>query len=326
MSGPKIILKDHYLFREGDPPDAMYVIKSGRLAVTKNKLNSEINLAELGPGAMVGEMSFFDQKPRSANVKATKDSEVIALPFVSLHKQFATFPEWAKAIMRTVNDHLRNANKRLQELERSQGKDEELFPPHSINKLISLVNLVGSKYGKTSEEGLEIPYTRLRNYTIQIFQEATHKLDKIMNCLSDLKHMRVDDLGEGRKKVVVFNQQFLYDFVEWHNDWLFKPADERAVVKEEEIKIIQGVMHFVQKTPPNDKGQIKLNITEVQNESMRELDFLIKIDDLAPLFAKKLMSEPLMEEKGLSSIVDVEAIQKLAPFWSILYAVKRITR
>ena len=75
-SGPKKIERDHYLFREGDPPDAMYVIKSGKFAVVKTKASSEIVLAEMGPGSMVGEMAFFDNKPRSASVKAMKDSEV----------------------------------------------------------------------------------------------------------------------------------------------------------------------------------------------------------------------------------------------------------
>ena len=112
-SGPKKITRDHYLFREGDAPDAMYVVKSGKLAVVKSKQTSEIILAEIGPGAMVGEMAFFDNKPRSASVKAMKDSEVIALPYKALHAQFQNFPEWCKAIMRTVNNHLRNANQRI---------------------------------------------------------------------------------------------------------------------------------------------------------------------------------------------------------------------
>ena len=117
-AGPKKIAKDQYLFREGDPPDCMYVIKSGKLVVVKTKATSEIILAEIGPGAMVGEMAFFDNKPRSASVKAMKDSEVIALPYKALHAQFANFPEWCKAIMRTVNDSLRNANQRIKQLER----------------------------------------------------------------------------------------------------------------------------------------------------------------------------------------------------------------
>jgi CRP/FNR family cyclic AMP-dependent transcriptional regulator len=199
MAAIRKLAKDEYLFREGDPPDAMYVVKSGKIAVTKSKQSGgEVTLAEIGPGAMVGEMAFFDNKPRSANVKAAKDSELIALPYKSLHAQFQQFPEWCKAIMRTVNDHLRDANQRIKSLERNDDKD--LFPPHTINKLMSILNLVGYKYGKQSEEGLLIPPTVLRNYTIQIFQEATHKMQKLMGVLSEINFMKVEDIGEGSTK------------------------------------------------------------------------------------------------------------------------------
>lgn len=326
MAGPIKIERDHYLFREGDPPDAMYVIKSGKFAVVKTKQNSEIVLAEIGPGAMVGEMAFFDNKPRSASVKATRDSEVIALPYKALHAQFANFPEWCKAIMRTVNDHLRNANQRLKQLEKAEGEEDEMFPPHTITKLTSILNLVGSHYGKESDEGLQVPGFTLRNYTIQIFQEPTHKMQKLMNALMELNLMKVEDIGEGKQKIVIFKPALLFSFVEWYNDWLFKQEKERVTVKEDELKILNGVLHFAKKLPKNDKGQARLSLTEMQNESMKELGFLIKVDDVNSLIEKKVMAEKLMEEAGIFCLVQVEDLEKWAPYWGIIYGLKRITR
>ena len=92
VADAKKINKDMYLFREGDAPDAMYIVKSGTLAVTKTKGNTEVVLAEIKPGSMVGEMALFDNKPRSANVKATSETEVIALPYESLNKQLDGLP------------------------------------------------------------------------------------------------------------------------------------------------------------------------------------------------------------------------------------------
>jgi len=62
---------------------------------------------------MLGEMAFFDDTPRSAGAKAKTDCEVIELPFSALHAQFKKFPEWLKAMVKTVNSHLREANKRI---------------------------------------------------------------------------------------------------------------------------------------------------------------------------------------------------------------------
>ncbi len=327
-SGTKKVERDHYLFREGDAPDAMYVIKSGKLAVVKSKSNSEVVLAEIGPGAMVGEMAFFDNKPRSASVKALKDSEVIALPYKALHAQFHNFPEWCKAIMRTVNDHLRNANQRIKQLEKNDSEDE-LFPPHTITKLVSILSLVGHRYGKFSEEekGLIVNGALLRNYTIQVFQEATHKMQKLMNVLMDMHLMKVEDIGEGRQKIVILKPDFLFSFAEWYNDWLFKKEADRIHIKEEEIRLLKGILHFAKKATPNEKGLVQISLTEVQSDSMKELGFLIKIEETLPLAEKKLIGEHTMiEGGGITTTVQLEEIEKITPYWELIFALGKVKR
>lgn len=326
MAATKKLEKDHYLFREGDTSDAMFVVKTGKLAVVKSKMNSEIILAEIGPGSMVGEMAFFDSKPRSASVKALRESEVIILPFKGLHAQFAQFPEWAKAIMRTVNEHLRNANQRIKQLEVLSTDENDMFPPHTVNKLISILNLVGHKYGKMGEEGLDVPATRLRNYTIQIFQEPTHKMQKLMNALAQLQLMKVEDQGEGKQKIVIFKPEILYQFVEWYNDWLFKSEKDRITVKEEELKIVKALVQFGKKIPPNKKGEIKLALNDLQNDSMRELGYLVRSDDVNSLIEKKIIGDKMMEESGAYIHFQMEELEKTLPFWSIIYDLKRMTR
>lgn len=324
-AGSKKVPAGHYLFRDGDPSDAMYVIKGGKFAVTKSKNTSEIVLAELGPGAMVGEMAFFDGRPRSASVKAMKDSEVICLPFKSLHAQFQSFPEWCKAVMRTVNDHLREANLRIKSLEKPAG-EEDLFPPHTINKLISILNFVGMKYGKTSEEGILVPQYTLRNYTIQIFQEATHKMDKLLQALNDIELIKLENLSEGRQKIVITNPDILFEFVEWHNEWLFKQEKDRVLIKEDELKILKAVVYFGQKQTPNEKGVVKLPLKSMQDDSMRELDFLVKVDDVNPLIEKKLLSDKIMEEAGVYITFVLSDLEKVAPKWDIIYKLNKMTR
>ncbi|PWU15493.1 MAG: porin [Bdellovibrio sp.] len=326
MSGGKRVEKDHYLFREGDPPDAMYVIKSGKFAVCKTKNNSEIVLAEMGPGAMVGEMAFFDNKPRSASVKAIKEGDVIMLPYKALHAQFANMPEWAKAIMRTVNDHLRNANRRIKELERATTDDEELFPPHTITKLVSILNLVGERYGTSSPEGLSIPGGTLRNYTIQIFQEPTHKMQKLMSSLAEQGLMKIEELGEGRQKIIVNQPEVLFGFVEWYNEWLFKKEADRILVKEEELRVYRGALHFAKKKLADEKGYVRVNLTELQNDSMRELGYLLKVEELQLLVAAKIMTEQMMETKGIYANVLIAELEKIVPYWTIVYTLRKIRK
>ncbi|HRO68183.1 MAG TPA: cyclic nucleotide-binding domain-containing protein [Pseudobdellovibrionaceae bacterium] len=327
MSQSKKVSKDSYLFREGDAPDAMYIIKSGQFAVTKTKGTSEVVLAEIKAGAMVGEMAIFDKKPRSANVKAMKESEVVALPYEALEKQLDALPVWIKAIMKTMNENMREANKKIKILENPEA-DAERFPPHVVNKLLSIINLVGHKYGQKNDagEGLLLPANRLRNFTIQIFQEPTNKMESMQSALQELGYFIVEDLGEGRKRLVNLQPDFLMDFVDWYNDWLFKQEKDKVYVTADDIKILTAVLHFAKKVEPDAKGVRKINLADIQNDSMRDLGYLVKGDDVNPLIEKGLVSEKIMEESGVFIGLQLENIERPAAFWKLVWDLKKILR
>lgn len=328
MAEQKKIAKDHYLFREGDAPDAMYIIKSGGFAITKAKGTTEITLAELNAGAMVGEMALFDRKPRSANVKALKESEVIALPYDSLSKQLEQLPVWVHAIMKNLNENLREANKKIKLLE-NNNPDEERFPPHIVNKYISILNLVGFKYGNKSESGDNISFSSnlLRNYTIQIFQEATNKMQTVVGALVELGYLTSEDRGDGSQKITNLKPQELFSFVDWYNEWLFKQEKDRlAALSEQEVKVLNGIVHFAQKVQPNPKGFRKVTLTDMQNDSMKELGFLLRPDDVNPLIEKKYLGEKIMDENGIYLMVAIEDLITPSRNWTLVASLKRKLR
>lgn len=327
MAEAKKVSKDNYLFREGDQPDAMYIVKSGTLAVTKTKGNSEVVLAEIQAGAMVGEMALFDKKPRSANVKATKDTEVIALPYDSLNKQLDQLPVWVRAIMKNLNENLREANKKIKLLE-SSNPNEERFPPHIVNKYISILNLVSNKYGKAEgDSSVSISSVLLRNYTIQIFQEATNKMLTIVTVLAELGYLEQEDRGDGSQKITNLKPQELFSFVDWYNDWLFKQEKDRLPeMNDAEVRILNGILHFAKKSEPDRKGLYKVNLNDVQNESMKETGSLIKVDDVNPLVEKKYLTEKIMDEQGVYILVELPYVEPLARNWSLVNSLKKKLR
>jgi hypothetical protein len=60
------------LMRQGDLADALYVVVTGRFAVTVEGRQPPV--AELGPGQPVGEIGFLAGRPRTATVTALRDS------------------------------------------------------------------------------------------------------------------------------------------------------------------------------------------------------------------------------------------------------------
>ena len=63
------------LFREGDPPGALFVILEGRIRLERG---GEV-VAEAGPGEPLGTWSLFEEHPRRATAAVAEDAHVILL-------------------------------------------------------------------------------------------------------------------------------------------------------------------------------------------------------------------------------------------------------
>jgi NTE family protein len=64
-----------YLFRAGDTADSLYVVRNGHLHV----LDNDVLIAELDRGEVVGELGLLIDLPRSASVRAVRDSTLVRL-------------------------------------------------------------------------------------------------------------------------------------------------------------------------------------------------------------------------------------------------------
>jgi CRP/FNR family cyclic AMP-dependent transcriptional regulator len=72
---PVQLAADEVLFLTGDVGDGCYLVEDGLLKVTMvSRSGTERILAFLGPGAVVGELSMIDGRPRSASVVAMRET------------------------------------------------------------------------------------------------------------------------------------------------------------------------------------------------------------------------------------------------------------
>jgi CRP/FNR family cyclic AMP-dependent transcriptional regulator len=71
---------DQVLFHMGDEGSSLHIIERGRVKVTiPSSSGEEMILAILGAGEILGELSLFDGKPRSATVTALEKTETLCL-------------------------------------------------------------------------------------------------------------------------------------------------------------------------------------------------------------------------------------------------------
>lgn len=97
------------LFQEGDPPDALYLVVSGRIAIAMASQidHRESVVALMEEGDLFGELGMLDDGPRSAMARALEASSVLEVPFDPVRKLFADDPRLLWNVTRLLATRLR---------------------------------------------------------------------------------------------------------------------------------------------------------------------------------------------------------------------------
>ncbi len=106
------IPQDQYLMRRGEPGGDMFLLRKGSFQVVDTRSNPEVILAVLDEGTVVGEMSFLDDSPRSADVRAATNAEVLRWARADLRALLQRQPALAaifwESLARLASERARN--------------------------------------------------------------------------------------------------------------------------------------------------------------------------------------------------------------------------
>ncbi|HEY4769639.1 MAG TPA: cyclic nucleotide-binding domain-containing protein, partial [Myxococcales bacterium] len=91
-----------------DAGEALFVIAKGKVKVVLyGETGREIILSIMKAGDFFGEMSLLDRQPRSANVVALEDSELLCLDREAFQTHLAAHPTTALGILAEMSRRLR---------------------------------------------------------------------------------------------------------------------------------------------------------------------------------------------------------------------------
>lgn len=109
------LLRGQVLINEGEASDCLYFLKSGELAIYKFDKKAERNnlIGYVEPGEIFGEMSFLNNLPRSASVKANTTCQIAIINRAHFDKMFATQDPLMQTLVKTLSERLHKANSKL---------------------------------------------------------------------------------------------------------------------------------------------------------------------------------------------------------------------
>jgi signal transduction histidine kinase len=98
------------IFKEGEPGDGIYIVKSGIVQISAMLNGERVVLARLGQGELFGEMAVLDQNPRSATAIAESQTEVYFISREDLMRMLELIPRLSAFFVREISQRLRDFN------------------------------------------------------------------------------------------------------------------------------------------------------------------------------------------------------------------------
>lgn len=101
------------IFEENSVGKEMYIIISGKVKIIKEKDTVETILATLEEGEFFGEMSLFDNNPRSATVKAIGNVKLLEINQKNFLKKISKDPSLAFRILEKMSQRIRIMDEKI---------------------------------------------------------------------------------------------------------------------------------------------------------------------------------------------------------------------
>lgn len=139
--------KDGVIILAEEEGDTLFIIKEGQVKVSiVSEEGREVILTLMGSGAVFGELSLLDGKPRSANVIATEDTELIMLRRSDFVRLIYKVPQIATALLAELASRLRKTDRQI----------EGLALLDVTSRISETLLLLAGEQGTEAEEGVVI--------------------------------------------------------------------------------------------------------------------------------------------------------------------------
>ena len=198
------------IFREGDPGDGVYLLKSGRVEIS-GRINRTARrvFSVIKPGELFGEMSVIEHRPRSASAIAATDGVAYFIPRGEILSFMERSPALTLAVLQVISARLREFNQQhLREIVQSeQLATVGRFARSIIHDLKNPLNIIGL----TTEMACAPNATP--QFRAQAQERVRKQIDRISELVSEILYFTQG--AEDPANLVLMNYaEFIAQFLE----------------------------------------------------------------------------------------------------------------
>ncbi len=185
------LIRGDVLFNEGDPPESLYLVLRGRIAIAlANPIDRrESVVALMETNDLFGEMGMLDDGPRSAMARALEPTTVLAIPYQPIFEMFDENPKLLWNVTRLLAQRIRVTDEALADsvfldvtgrtakrlLELADGTDEFTLPV-TQEELAGMVGASRERVNKAIASFIRLGWLEQHDRTYRITQRERLEL------------------------------------------------------------------------------------------------------------------------------------------------------
>jgi hypothetical protein len=313
MLNTRLYHKEKVIFRENSEGDNAYIIKSGKVEISKLKGDKKVVLARLDEGSIFGEMALLGTENRLATAKVIEAAEVVVINRDQLNEYVKKNPTVTKTIIKSLVKRLEKTTARV-----SACKSDNVFM--SICRIIHLMcretATSNMKSGWLSESAkkqafkIGLKYDEVLAETSNIISVSSAYLKKIIDVLASLNLIKIENRkGKAKFLVVLDFNNFISQCEEAYSKW--KDAMGVSLLQETELVHINEVASLME--VPLEDVYKKIGLREAPEDLflVRKKDFIKWINDKRSKKTRKRVKVEDIKELEDLVFVDNETIRQV---------------
>ena len=201
----KTFKRGSLMFIEGETSTEMYILRSGKVRILKQEGGNTVELAILGAGSVLGELSLLDHQPRGATGQVVEEVIATVIDDSLFIRTLAQAPPWLTSIIKLVVKRLRDTMKKT-------GDD---IIRKSVGGVIKVLLLLHANEG-FQKEGLEcVSLARAKELIFATIGLGSLEAEQVfLHCiLKDLLMIRKNETG--REYIILKNLEALQLYMDF---------------------------------------------------------------------------------------------------------------
>jgi CRP/FNR family transcriptional regulator len=180
------------MFVEGESSHEMFIIRSGKVRILKQEGQFSQELAELGPGSVIGELCLLDHQQRDATAQVIEDTVVTVIDKELFSRTMNKVPFWLSAVIKQLVKRLRDTTQ----------KTSTQIINRNISGFIRILTVLDSNEGVDIGESRGVLLSRLKETVFSITGLGSLQVELLLLHLI-LKEMVLIHRSNGSQEYVI---------------------------------------------------------------------------------------------------------------------------